>query len=394
MFLEFLMLLRSQGLKVSMHEWLSLMQGLRMGLHQQTLNGFYILCCTLIIKTESDMYKFDQLFHSFFKSISPEEVRQELGEMLNDPETLQNSCGKYLQHRQLSPRLASETIARRLDACEESSQSLAGSGQAASNVVGAGDGGGTASPGTGGQMQGSGGKSIIHAQGDRRFRDWRTDCTIESRQFQMAFRLLRELSRKLNASEEELDINQTIHATCNRGGILDIRMQPPRRNRLKVMVLIDSGGSMRPFEQLCSLLFQSLHKANTFTDLKIYYFHNCLEGKTYLDPSINTDKTIDTRWILKNISDDYRVIFVGDADMALHELVSDGGYGNTDPDGITWFKMFKEKYSHSIWLHPQEREENIMWMGESFIEIEKVFPMYQLSIDGLKEGMYRLMKAH
>ena len=151
---------------------------------------------------------------------------------------------------------------------------------------------------------------------------------------------------------------------------------------------------MRPYEQLCSLLFQSLHKANTFSDLKIYYFHNCPEEILYKDPSIDTQQTVKTDWVLRNISGEYKVIFIGDADMAMHELVGSPYSSSFDssPDGITWFKRFREKYRHSIWLHPQEREENIAWMSESFIEIEKIFPMFRLSIDGLKEGMYRLMK--
>lgn len=394
MFLEFLMLLRSQGLKVSMHEWLSLMEGMKKGLHGQTLSGFYVLCRTLTVKTESDLYKYDKAFADFFRNVSSEQAEKEIRQFLNDTDAAGKAFAAYLERRQMDIAALKPNIDRRLEAWDESlTEADAGSVNASSDAAGAGSSAGAGSPGAGGQMEGSGGRSIIHARGDRRFRDWRTDCTIESRQFQMAFRLLRELSRKLNTSEEELDIKGTIHSTCSRGGILDIRMQPPRRNRLKVMVLIDSGGSMRPFEQLCSLLFQSLNKANTFTDLKIYYFHNCLEGQVYLDPSIDTDKTIKTEWILKNISREYRVIFVGDADMAMHELVSSGSYAGASHDGLTWFTMFRDKYPHSIWLHPQEREENIMWMGDSFIEIEKVFPMFQLSIDGLKDGMYRLMKA-
>ena len=394
MFLEFLMLLRSQGLKVSMHEWLSLMEGMKKGLHGQTLSGFYVLCRTLTVKTESDLYKYDKAFADFFRNVSSEQAEKEIRQFLNDTDAAGKAFAAYLERRQMDIAALKPNIDRRLEAWDESlTEADAGSVNASSDAAGAGSSAGAGSPGAGGQMEGSGGRSIIHARGDRRFRDWRTDCTIESRQFQMAFRLLRELSRKLNTSEEELDIKGTIHSTCSRGGILDIRMQPPRRNRLKVMVLIDSGGSMRPFEQLCSLLFQSLNKANTFTDLKIYYFHNCLEGQVYLDPSIDTDKTIKTEWILKNISREYRVIFVGDADMAMHELVSSGSYAGASHDGLTWFTMFRDKYPHSIWLHPQEREENILWMGDSFIEIEKVFPMFQLSIDGLKDGMYRLMKA-
>ena len=184
-------------------------------------------------------------------------------------------------------------------------------------------------------MQGAGGKSIVHVRGDRRFRDWRTDCTIESRQFQIAFRLLRELSRKLYSSDEELDIRGTVDGTFRQAGILDIKMQPPRKNRLKLMVLIDSGGSMKPYEELCSLLFQSLNKANTFSDLKIYYFHNCLEDKLYRDPSINPADTIKTDWVIRNISKEYKVIFVGDADMAMHELMESFGKDTGTPYGFT-----------------------------------------------------------
>jgi len=209
----------------------------------------------------------------------------------------------------------------------------------------------------------------------------------------MAFRLLRELSRKLETGEEELDIRGTVDHTCRQGGILDIRMQPPRKNRLKLMVLIDSGGSMRPYEQLCSLLFQSLYKANTFSDLKIYYFHNCLEANLYKTPHIDIDDTVKTDWVLKNISGEYRVIFAGDADMAMQELMdsSYSRWSNASPDGITWFRRFRERYSHSVWLYPQERGAGD-YMGESFAEIEKIFPMFRLSIDGLKESMYKLMK--
>ena len=392
MFLDFLLFLRAGGFKVSMSEWLSLIEGMSMGLHGQSIRGYFILCRTLLVKSETDLDKFEELFYQFFKDVTSDELKAEFEMLLHHPDAAQKLFEQYMSAADISLERILSVTEERLGTFEPgldnemavaSIDAPAGSGTPGS--MGAGPGGGT-------NMQGAGGKSIIHMRGDRKFRDWRTDCTIESRQFQMAFRLLRELSRKLDTNEEELDIWGTIHHTCKRGGILDIRMQPPRRNRLKLLVLIDSGGSMRPYEELCSLLFQSLNRANTFSDLKIYYFHNCLEDHVYEDPSIDTDKTVQSDWILKNISDDYKVIFVGDADMALHELVS-GSYSTyAHPDGITWFRRFREKYSHSIWLHPQEREENTAWMPESFIEIEKVFPMYRLYIEGLKDGMYKLMK--
>lgn len=389
MFLDFLLFLRAGGLKVSLNDWLSLIEGMHLGLHGQTLRGFFILCRALIVKKETDMDRFEELFYQYFKNVSSEKLRKEMEELLHHPELAEQIFADYMEQKDLDPQTMIKAMETRLIVDAEGYMEDGGAGQIvnSNNATGIGAGPGQ---GNGTMIQGAGGKSIIHARGDRRFRDWRTDCTIESRQFQMAFRLLRELSRKLENSEEELDIRGTIDHTCKRGGILDIRMQPPRRNRLKLMVLIDSGGSMRPYEQLCSLLFQSLHKANTFSDLKIYYFHNCLEGELYKDPSIDTEETVKTDWVLRNISGDYKVIFVGDAEMSMYELVGGGSYGTFD--GITWFRKFREKYQHSIWLHPQEREENIAWMSESFVEIEKVFPMYRLSIDGLKDGMYKLMK--
>lgn len=392
MFLNFLLFLRAGGLKVSLNDWLDLIEGLHQGLHGQTLKGFFVLSRALVVKTETDLDKYEELFYQFFKNVSSEKLRKEMEAMLHHPETAQEIFEQYMEHRDLDPQAMLQTLEMRLEADEPAPSESTADIQSVKGKPAPGIGVG---PGNGAMTQGAGGKSVVHAKGDRRFRDWRTDCTIESRQFQMAFRMLRELSRKLENNEEELDIRGTINHTCKRGGIQDVRMQPPRRNRLKLMVFIDSGGSMRPYEQLCSLLFQSLNKANTFSDLKIYYFHNCLEGVVYKDPSIDTVDTVKTDWILRNISSEYKVIFVGDAEMAMHELVDSNycSWMNTPPDGITWFKRFKEKYNHSIWLHPQEREENINWMSESFVEIEKVFPMFRLSIDGLKEGMYKLLRG-
>ena len=396
MFLGFLLFLRSGGIKVSLHDWLALTEGLHQGLHGQSFQGFYILCRTLLVKTESDLDKFDGMFYQYFKTVDSAKISQELKELSEDPETAAKTFAGYFQKNEMELSQAMAIMEERLTA-EEGEFDPAQPAMSGEAIFGNAPGGAGAGPGTGNgaMMQGAGGKSIIHARGDRRFRDWRTDCTIESRQFQMAFRLLRELSRKLETSEEELDIRGTIDHTCKRGGILDIRMQPPRKNRLKLMVFIDSGGSMRPYEQLCSLLFQSLNKANTFSDLKIYYFHNCLEQRVYEDPEVDPEKSVKSDWVLRNISSEYKVIFVGDADMAIHELKdgSQSSWSAASADGITWFKRFKEKYPHSIWLHPQEREKELAWMPESFVEIE-VFPMFQLSIDGLKDGMYKLMRGN
>ena len=397
MFLGFLVFLRRGGIKVSLRDWLSLMEGLSMGLHGQSFRGFYVLSRALLVKTESDLDKYEELFCRYFRNVDSDAFKEEISVIKEQPELVKNALAGYIQKNKPDAAFVSDRIDELLALYDEENSEIQafGAGEIMSKANSAGQGAGPGS-GSGPMMQGAGGKSIVHARGDRRFRDWRTDCTIESRQFQIAFRLLRELSRKLDSSDEELDIRGTVDGTCRQAGIMDIKMQPPRKNRLKLMVLIDSGGSMKPYEELCSLLFQSLNKANTFSDLKIYYFHNCLEDKLYRDPSINPADTIKTDWVIRNISKEYKVIFVGDADMAMHELM-DGSQSSwsvsESNDGITWFKKFRERYRHSIWLHPQEREENIAWMPESFAEIEKVFHMFRLSIDGLKDGMYRLLRG-
>ncbi len=372
MFLGFLLYLRDGGFKVSLKDWLTLLEGLQMGLHGQSLDGFYVLSRALLVKTETDLDKYEELFYKYFGKVSSEELAKEISDLSSDMQRAQHLFADYMGKKGLTPEQVAVALEDRAGA-QVAVEAADGSDADDVMQIRGQQAGGS-------MLQGAGGKTIVHTKHDRRFRDWRTDCTIESRQFQMAFRLLRELSRKIETSEEELDIRGTIENTCKRGGILDIKMQPPRKNRLKVMVLIDSGGSMKPYEELCSLLFQSLHKANTFSDLKIYYFHNCVEGEVYKDPSIDPDKTVKTDWILRNISEDYKVIFVGDADMSGYEIET------------KWFERFREKYSKCIWLHPQEREENTAWMSDSFIEIDKIFPMFRLSIDGLKDGMYRLMR--
>lgn len=392
MFLGFLIFLRNGGIKVSLHDWLALMEGIDMGLHCQNINGFFVLCRALIVKTESDLDKFEELFYRYFKNADAGRLEEEIRRIKEQPEIVKGAMAGYIEKNNPDK----DFVIKRIDELFADFDEIYSEAQSAGEIMSRADFAGQgAGAGNGAMMQGAGGKSIVHMRGDRRFRDWRTDCTIESRQFQMAFRLLRELSRKLDSSEEEIDIRGTVDSTCRQAGILDIRMQPPRKNRLKLMVLIDSGGSMKPYEQLCSLLFQSLHRANTFSDLKIYYFHNCLEDRVYKDPSINPAKIVKTDWILKNISKEYKVIFAGDADMAMHELAdgSQSSWSAESYDGITWFKKFKEKYRHCIWLHPQEREENTAWMPESFVEIEKVFPMFRLSIEGLKDGMCRLLRG-
>ena len=119
-------------------------------------------------------------------------------------------------------------------------------------------------------------RTAMSVAGERKFRDFRRDNKLDTRQFQMAFRTLRQLSVQIDSSERELDIDATIHDTCENGGLLKMQTRPPRKNNVKVLLLMDSGGSMEYYSNLCSMLFQAATKSNYFKELHTYYFHNSI----------------------------------------------------------------------------------------------------------------------
>ena len=163
----------------------------------------------------------------------------------------------------------------------------------------------------------------------------------------------------------------------------------PRKNVLKLLMLIDSGGSMEPYQQLCSLLFQSVQKAGHFKDLKIYYFHNRLSSLVYQNPALTLDSAVETEELLKRYDPEYRLIFVGDAEMSVPELMNSGG--RVKKSGMEWLIQFRNYYPHAIWLHPQERPSGGSYWTQSFELVAQQFEMYQMTLDGLKDGMKLLL---
>ena len=179
---------------------------------------------------------------------------------------------------------------------------------------------------------------------------------FDNRQFQLAFRKLRQFSSRLDIPETELDIDGTVNKTCNNGGCLQIVMQKPRKNAVKLLLLMDSGGTMIPFSSLLNDLFQAVHKSNHYKDVKTYYFHNCIYSKLYKTPECENGDWIDTEWMFRNIDSDYKVIIVGDAAMAPEELYSTtGNYRGPNGGlcGYEWLKLVKRKYKKVVWLNPK-----------------------------------------
>lgn len=392
MFLTFFYLLRASGINVSLSEWLTLMEGLRMDLHDSTLSGFYTLCRSVLLHSEADFDRFDQVFLEFFKDVKHvDEVPPEMLKWLEHPELDLVELERLSEITGLSVEEIEKMFAERLQ------------GQDAEHNGGrkwVGTEGYTPFGHRGKQLGGIrvGGKSnyrsAYRVAGERKYRDWRKDNTIDSRQFQMAFRSLRQLSSNSDEPKTELDIDTTIRKTCDNAGNLSIEFTRPRKNALKLMLLMDSGGSMDYYRELCSLLFQSVSKAGRFKDLKVYYFHNAPGKRLYLDPTLDWRNSVLTEWVMNNIPSDYKVIIVGDASMSMQELLPSYNWWKSDvPEnsGLALLLALKRRYPHLIWLHPQPRPAYSSYWTQTFELLEKHFDMYQLSIDGMTKGMKKLM---
>jgi len=396
MFSDFLYLLRQSGLKISMTEWMALCEGLDKGLHGATFSGFYYLCRAVLVKSETDFDRFDRCFLHYFKDVPFEqEVSQELMDWLDRPDA---PMGIYdAQQAELNEMLSETEIERmfheRMD--EQKEQHNCGNYWVGTHGMSIFGNSGLSPVGI--RVGGDGtSKRAFRVAGERRFRDFRGDNTLDTRQFQVALRHLRQFSGLVDLPPTEFDVDNTIKDTCDGGGTLKVRYKRPRKNTVKVLLLMDSGGSMEYYSQLCSALFQAVSKTRHFKDLKVFYFHNCIYSRLYNEPSLLHTQTTPTDWVLNNIPSDYKVIFVGDAQMAPHELVTGFAYQNGQGEsvrrsGLAWLELFRNRHRHAIWLNPSDRPTWGEYWTRTYDAIEALFPMFPLTVDGLEEGMKKLL---
>ncbi len=394
MFLEFFKLLRLHGLKISLDEWLTLIDALDKGMADNSLMEFYYLCRNILIKSETEYDKFDQAFAEYFKGIeSVDEIPDELKEWLSqgELERLLEDMPDWAKEYDL------ETLRRMF---RERLQEQTEKHDGGNYWVGTG---GTSPFGHGGynpagiRVGGTGRhQSAIQIAGERNFRDFRQDNELDTRQFQMAFRKLRQFSSRVDSAKTELDIDATIDATCENAGMLKLVYDKPRKNTVKLLLLMDSDGSMRTYSKLCSQLFQAVNQSTHLKDLKIYYFHNCIYDYLYTDPYIIDGRWIETDWIFKNLGSDYKVIIVGDAAMSSYELTARGGninwYAWNNEPGIDWLKRFKRSYDKVIWLNPiKESRWTHAWGARTISMVREIFPMFELTLNGLDKGIHKLL---
>ena len=397
MFIKFFETLREKGLRVTLGEWLTLQEALDKGLCESSLTSFYYVARMILVKSETDFDKFDMAFDECFKAAQREtEVGKEMLRWLDKSDMMELAHEEARNHLnqvedlQIDKEEVEETFKQRLR--DQDTEHNGGS-------FWIGTMGKTSFCNMGGNVGGvrvggkTGYQSAFSVVGARKYRDFRDDRVLDNRQFQMAFRKLRQFSSRLDIPETELDINGTVDKTCNHGGCLQIVMQKPRKNAVKLLLLMDSGGTMIPFSSLLNDLFQAIHKSNHYKDVKTYYFHNCIYSKMYKTPECENGDWVDTEWMFRNVDSDYKVIIVGDAAMAPEELYSDtGNYRgpNGGLSGYEWLQLVKKKYKKVVWLNPKMAPGRAPWR-EAETAIKEMFPMYKLTVDGLNQAMVKLM---
>lgn len=397
MFSEFFYTLKAKGLRITLSEWLTFQEALDKGLCNSSLTDFYYMARMILVKSETDFDKFDMAFEEQFKGIYSDDGltkkmlewldKPEMNELMNEDE---NQWLNQLEDLQIDREDVDKRFKERLK--EQDSEHNGGS-------YWIGTMGKTSFGNTGGNIGGirvggrTGHQSAFQVIGERKYRDFRDDRLLSNRQFQLAFRKLRQFSSGLDIPKTELDLDETVDKTCNNGGYLRIVMDRPRKNAVKLLLLMDSGGTMMPFSNLLNDLFQAVYKSNHYKDVKTYYFHNCIYSKLYKTPECENGDWIDTEWMFRNLDSDYKVIVVGDAAMAPEELYApDGNYRgpNGGMSGMEWLQLLKKNYKKIVWLNPKMAPGDAPWR-EAETAIKNTFPMYHLTVDGLNQAMQKLM---
>ena len=397
MFVEFFYHLRYRGLDVSPTEYLSMLGALQEGLIGTSLDRFYVVARSLLVKRVEQYDIWDEAFAEFFKDRpftleQADPLSDELLQWLEDPKALREMTDI---ERQMLSQMELDELRRRLNERMREQNERHDGG---SHWVGTG---GTSPFGHGGQNpagirvggpegEGSGGRSAVQVANERRFRNLRSDLKLDVRQIGVALRKLRMLTRE--GHEEELDLDGTIAATARNAGDLEIVMQPPRANRVKLLLLMDVGGSMTPYTRLCSQLFSAAHQATHFKQFQSYYFHNCPYGTIYSDMARREGVSL-RELIDHQLDASWRCIIVGDAAMAPGELMYAGGaidlYYMNKRSGLSWLREIKEVVPRTVWLNPDP----VRYWGTTYttVKIREVFEMYPLTLDGLEDAV-RLLR--
>ncbi len=378
--------LKNSGLPVTIRELLDLLAAMQAQVIFFSVDDFYYLSRTCLIKDERLFDRFDQAFGGYFKGIadSDSNITAEIPE-----EWLRKQLEKHLSEAEkkkldaMGWQKLMETLKKRLEEQQERHQG-------GSKWIGTG---GTSPFGAYGYnpegirigQDRSRHRRAVKVWDKREFRNLDDSVELGTRNIKVALKRLRRFAR--SGAPEELDLEATIRSTAHHGGLLDLQMVPERHNKAKVLLFLDVGGSMDDHVKICEELFSAAH--SEFKHLEHFYFHNCVYEAVWKDNRSRRSEPLSTWDIIHTYGADYQLIFVGDATMSPYEITYAGGsveHWNQET-GMTWMGRLLEAYPNAIWINPQPEHqwpyiESIQLVRE--IMLNRMFP---LTLEGLESGM-------
>jgi uncharacterized protein len=393
MLIEFFLKLKSAGIPVSIKEYLVLLEALQKRVVDGSIDEFYFLARTCLVKDEKFFDRYDRVFGAYFKGAADAEALS----ALIPEEWLRKLAEKHLseEDKKLIESLGGwdklmETLRKRLE--EQKGRHQGGNkwiGTAGTSPFGAY---GYNPEGVRIGQHGSRHRRAVKVWDQREFKNLDDTVEIGTRNMKVALRRLRKFARI--GAPEELDLDDTIRSTAKNAGWLDLKMMPERHNTVKVLLFLDVGGSMDDYIRVCEQLFSAAR--TEFKHLEYFYFHNFLYERVWKDNRRRATEKMSTWDVLHTYPHDYKAIFVGDATMSPYEIVYPGGSveHTNEETGAVWMQRLLSVYHDAIWINPQPES---VWDYHESIRItrdlmgERMFP---LTLDGLDRGMRLLSKSH
>jgi uncharacterized protein with von Willebrand factor type A (vWA) domain len=390
MLIDFFLHLKAKKLPVSTREFLTLLEALKEHVAGNSIDDFYFLARTCLVKDETHYDKFDQAFGEYFKGVTAvpgldADIPEEWLKMLMKKHLTPEEKAKL---EKLGWDKLMEEFKKRL---EEQKERHAGG----SKWIGTG---GSSPFGHGGYHpegiriggESAGNRTAIKVWENREYRNLDDTVELGTRNIKIALRRLRRFARE--GAEDELDLDGTIAGTARNAGWLDIKMRPERHNKVKVLLFLDIGGSMDDHIKVCEELFSAAK--SEFKHLEYFYFHNCIYDYVWKDNRRRHGERFPLWDVMHKYGEDYKVVVVGDATMSPYEILQPGGsveYSNEEA-GAVWLQRMLDTWPRAVWLNPEPER---LWDYRHSIElIRTIFNnrMFPLTLAGLERAMRELNK--
>lgn len=384
-------MLKGDGIPVSLKEFLALLEALNKGLGKMSVNEFYYLSRSILIKREQHLDRFDQIFSHYFKGteLIPNQIFGEIPE-----DWLKKQMELFLTPEEMAELEAFGGLDELMKRFQELLKEQQERHEGGNKWIGTG---GKSPFGANGYnpagfrigQEGSRHRRAVKVWDKRRYMNLDDSRELDTRNLKMALRRLRVITRE--GVQDELDLDDTIRKTSDSGGILDLQFQASKMNRVKVLLFFDIGGSMDDHIDLCSRLFSAAKYE--FKHMEHFYFHNCLYESVWKNNNRRWQEKIPTWDVLHKYNSDYRVIVVGDASMSPYEINYPGGSveHTNEEAGAIWLDRFKTQYPHIAWLNPVPKE---YWKyTQSIGMLERFFEnkMYPMTVAGIEEAMREIV---